>query len=143
MTPANLDILSRLAALVPAVRDGLPLAIGCGPDLRALAPAVGASKTALRRAVESYVGSTRYLLALARDGSMRHAPDGTPVAPVSPEHRARAKTELTQRTAMRNRAKAKPATPAPANPAHVQHSAPPVLVLPPRPILRLKPRPAP
>lgn len=128
-------------------RECRPLALGCGNDIMAAAPDLGASERALRRWLHVWTTSNAYLRALATDGAVRYALDGTPGELVSEKHQAAALAEIKRRLALQAKNLEKPPAPAPT-------PTPPPVVAPGyrpapiadalgRPILRLKCKAAP
>ena len=85
---------------------------------RAATPDLGVSKLALRRWLNLWVNRTPYLRALATDGAVRYALDGSPGDPVSLDHQEHALAELKRRLALKAKSrKRKPSvadTPRPA-----------------------------
>jgi sRNA-binding protein len=61
----------------------LPLRIGIDEDLRAFLPDTPEAQRLLNTALRRYVTTTRYLEALAAEGTRRHAVDGSAVGLVS------------------------------------------------------------
>lgn len=99
-------LLEALRQRYPVFRECRPLALGSGRELLAAAPDLGVSKLALRRWIRLWVTRTGYLKALATDGAVRYALDGTPGDPVSQDHQEHALNEVTRRLALK--AKSKP-----------------------------------
>lgn len=121
MNPEPLDLnalLERLRERYPVFRECRPLALGSGREILAAAPDLGVSKLALRRWLNLWVNRTPYLRALATDGAVRYALDGSPGDPVSLDHQEHALAELKRRLALKAKSrKRKPSvadTPRPA-----------------------------
>ena len=107
--PEFLVTFRRLEALVPpgtwpatlptearASLDPRPLALGIGERVAALLPE--AERPAFHLALGRFARGRPYLLALSVDGAVRWSDDGgTPVGPVSEEHRASATAALLTR----------------------------------------------
>lgn len=107
-------ILNALRERYPVFRQCRPLALGSGRELMAAAPDLGVPKLALRRWLRLWVTSTAYLKALATDGAVRYALDGTPGDPVSPDHQEHALKEVTRRLVLKAKHKPRKAKPEPA-----------------------------
>ena len=104
MNPEPLDSNALLEALrerYPVFRECRPLALGSGRELLAAAPDLGVSKLALRRWLRLWTHSTAYLKALATAGAVRHALDGTPGDPVTPDQQEHALAEVKRRLALK------------------------------------------
>ena len=138
MNPEPLDSNALLEALrerYPVFRECRPLALGSGREILAAAPDLGVSKLALRRWLRLWTHSTAYLKALATAGAVRHALDGTPGDPVTPDQQEHALAEVKRRLALKVKASKKP----PAAPAPVPEPAPVITAAAlGRPLLTLK-----
>jgi sRNA-binding protein len=67
--------------------------LGSHRALRNLSPTM--PWASIKQALNLWVRAKPYRRACASEGSMRHALDGTPMEPVTPEHRAHARRGLT------------------------------------------------
>ena len=77
----------------------LPIALGLGREIVALAIASGYSKKAINDAMHAHVTRPQYFEALAAEGAMRHGLDGCVIEPVGHEHRAQALEDIKKRLA--------------------------------------------
>lgn len=107
-------LLAALRERYPVFQECRPLALGSGRELMAAAPDLGVSKVGMKRWIRMWVTRTGYLKALATDGAVRYAMDGTPGDPVSPDHREHALKEVARRLALKAKSKPRKAKPEPA-----------------------------
>lgn len=134
-------LLNALRERYPAFRECRPLALGSGRELMVAAPDLGVSKVNMKRWLRLWTGSTPYLKALATDGAVRYALDGTPGDPVSQDHQEHALKEVTRRLALKAKPKPRKANPEPAPkaaPVPEPAPAPSVTAALGRPVLTLK-----
>lgn len=87
-------VIDRLCATYPVFRDRLPLAIGIHKSIVERQPDV--DRRALRAALATYVGSTRYLKSIAQ-GERRFDLDGNPAGEITAEQREQAASTLRER----------------------------------------------
>lgn len=92
--PPRDPILARLVACYAVFRDAKPLAIGVHKAIMAAHPDI--EKAALRRTLQRYTASTRYLKVIAAGGS-RYGLDGVVSGDVTAEQRQQANQDLKER----------------------------------------------
>ena len=92
--PPRDALLARLIATYPVFRDIRPLAIGIHKAILTAQPEI--DKGALRKTLQRYTASTKYLKALAAGGS-RFGLDGVPADDVTPEQQKQASEDLKER----------------------------------------------
>lgn len=92
--PPRDAVLARLTATYPVFRDIRPLAIGIHKAILAAQPEI--DKGALRRTLQRYTASTKYLKALAAGGN-RFGLDEVPAGDVTPEQQKQANEDLKER----------------------------------------------
>ena len=107
-------LLAALRQRYPVFQECRPLALGSGRELIAAAPDLGVSKVTLKRWLHVWTTSTSYLKALATDGAVRYALDGTPGDPVRPDHQEHAFKEVARRLALKAKRKPRKVKPEPA-----------------------------
>jgi sRNA-binding protein len=95
LPPAGLAVLRETWPSLFDPERPLPLALGIRDAIREALPDL--SRSALNKALGWHVSRWPYLMALSADGAMRHGLDGTPLWPVTPEHRADAFKRLARR----------------------------------------------
>jgi ProP effector len=94
-SPASRDrVLAHLLVTYPVFRDSKPLAIGIHKPIIAAHP--DTDKAALRRTLQGYTASTKYLKAVAAGGS-RFGLDGVPSGDITPEQQKQANQDLRDR----------------------------------------------
>lgn len=87
-------VLDYLVATYPVFRDIRPLAIGIHKAILAAQPEI--DKNALRKTLQRYTASTKYLKILAAGGS-RFGLDEAPAGDVTPEQQKQANDDLRER----------------------------------------------
>lgn len=83
-----------------------PLVLGVGQEVLSEASRQGKDASLVATALAIHVSRLPYLGAMAQEGSVRIALDGTPIGPVSDEHRARALETIQRRKDKHRRQKA-------------------------------------